>query len=352
MKKLLLVLVSIIMMVMMQPVWAVHVRTLYQTVVPISAQTQAARDAAVQLGLQKVLIKITGNRDVNNNPFIKAHLNTANTLLQEFSYIAAKKEDAQPYQLQINFDAKAVNQLLQQAALPIWSQNRPLILGWLVIDSPNQPAVVIESDAINPLAQIFKQAADNRGVPVLLPMMDMTDLTHMTADDITQMNVANLTQAAMRYKSDGMLITRFSNTANGVSAQAKLILGKEHWDWNVAGKTLADVAGIVIDNVADTLSNRYAVVLTNTVTSQISIKVTNVKSMTDFDNLVLFLQNLAPIQSVVPVTIQGTNVILQIKLRSTLAAFNQAVLVSAKLTPVSNSPASLATSAIVYQWNN
>ncbi len=101
-----------------------RVSLLYQAVVPVSSQSTEERNQMVQQGLAQVLIKVTGNEKIADNPAVKPHLSTADQLLEQFSYSAAVPTNPQqPYLLHMDFDPEGVNKLLRSAGIPIWGQN-------------------------------------------------------------------------------------------------------------------------------------------------------------------------------------------------------------------------------------
>src|SRR3990167_7389573 len=347
MKKQLLA-VSIFLLCMLHTAAAVRVTRLYQAAMAVVSQSAAERNHGLPAGLAQVLVKVSGNNEVPNNPKIKAELNSAGTFIQEFSYSAAPfKDNAKAYILQLNFDPEGVNQLLRSAGIPIWAQNRPLLLVWLDNEAQGQSPDIITSDSVNPVSFLFKQNLDRRGVPVIFPEMDMTDLNVMTVNDIATMAIPTLANAAKRYGSDGMLVGHIVQDAQGYKAEWKLVIGDNQWSWNTKETSMNDTLTAIADHLADTLGSRYAVLMTDTAQTRVSLKITDVSEADDFLHLMNYLKHLTAVTDVQLVRVSGSDVILDISLRGTADAFMQGISPEKKLTPVSNDG-----TLLTYQWNH
>lgn len=324
---------------------AVQVNTLYQGEVPVASQSEADRVAKLPAALAQVFIKVSGNSHILDNPAVQSHLNNKNAtgLMQEYSYSSA----IPPYQLQVRFDVDGVNKILRDAAVSMWGVNRPLILAWVEYEIPNRVAEIIDTTSKNEIFTTIKNHANQRGLPILFPMMDMMDLNQVSVNQIVMMEIPNLQTAAKRYASDAILIVRVFQLTTGFSAEAKLVLGANQWDFHILGKTIPDVLSALIDNVTDTLASRYGTVVTNTVQTQILLKVIGISQQDDFSHLMRYIQHLTPVASVQIEKITGSDVTLNISLRGTRESFMQILSTGNKLTAV---PA--PDNNLIYQWNH
>src|SRR5579872_2407798 len=253
--------------------YCVKVAALYQGVVPVASQSADMRSQLASDALAQVLIKVSGNSDILNNSNVKEHLNSADSLMQEFGYVPAPNipGNTKPYFLQLNFDPDGVNKILREAGAPLWGQNRPLLLVWFEYEEPDHPAEVIGADSGSNISVMLKQNTDRRGVPVIFPALDVEDLGQVSVNDVQMMNLPKLISAAKRYASDAILIGRIIRDANGYRTEWKLVMGNDQWGWNITGKTLQDTLTALADHVADTLGGRYASVITNTVQSHFTL---------------------------------------------------------------------------------
>ena len=87
--------------------------------------------------------------------------------------------------LAVQFDANAVQRLLQDAAVPMWSGSRPVTLMWLAYEQDYNRQVVATSTPMDqPVKHNLMQQMHRRGLPVVLPLMDLEDEMRVSASDI------------------------------------------------------------------------------------------------------------------------------------------------------------------------
>ncbi len=329
---------------------AVRVTALYQGVVPVASQSAQERERLLQPALSQVFIKVSGSNQVLNNTALKARLSSANTLMQEFSYTPAPSFVAAttPYLLHINFDADGVNKLLRDAGVPIWGQNRPLILVWLDFEMLNHKPEIIGANAASDIPVILKQNMDRRGVPVIFPAMDMQDISQVTANDVATMDLVKLTTAAKRYGSDAILVGRITQDEKGYNTQWKLVMDTDQWSFSPPGKTLVDSFAALADNIADTLAGRYAAVMTNDAQIKLSVKIVGITQSDDFSQVMNYVKHLTAVTNVEVAHVTENEVTLDVSLRGTENTFVQAVSIGQKLTPLPSENKTM----LVYQWNH
>lgn len=340
----------ILLSLLISKAFAIKVDALYQTTVRVNSQSAEERNKVIPIALEQVLIKASGNTQILSNPYIKSHLISADTLVQEFSYSATKVPGIKtPYLLQIHFDVNGVNQWLRNANAPVWGQNRPLIMNWILFESPNKPPEIIQHQSLHPITQLINQYADQRGIPIVLPAMDVADFKLVGIEDLKTLSTVKPTQASNRYGSDAILIGHVVQEPQGFKTQWKLSLGDDQWQWDLTGNTLAEIIPTVINKVADTLSARFAILTTNVIQKDIALKIVGITEQNDFAQLVRYLNHLAPVADVSIVRISGNEIFLNISLRSSQESFIQTIALGEKLTPVGNQA---NTSPLIYQWKH
>ncbi len=314
------------------PVFAVRVNSIYKAYLPVASQSAKDRSLAVPQGFTQVLVKVTGNSRILDNPSVKVWLKNAETYIEEYSYKAQGNKSSFPYLLELNFDPESINKLLLDAGIPTWGQNRPLILVWVEFDGPDHPAEIIGSDADGELPTLLKQFSDQRGLPMLLPMMDVTDLNQVAVNDVTTMSLPTLQNASKRYGNDALLVGHITE-GDLTRSRWKLTMGNNQWAWAISGKDLPEVLSTVINNVADNLASRYAVVLSNNVQTELTLNVAGVKQAADLTQLMTNLQRLSPVAEVRLVRVSNEGVVLGVSLRGSKQAFIQAIALVKLLKP-------------------
>ena len=327
---------------------AVRVHSIYQDEVMVASQNSKDKLQALQEALSDVFIKVSGNSHVlDNNPNLKANLSRADKFVQEFSYSSpADAPKTTPYLLFVRFDAAAINRLLREAGTPTWGQNRPLILVWLALQTPDHPLDIVDNST--DFQKLLRQSAKQRGLPMIFPTMDVTDLSLVSVNDITTLSLNNLQQASQRYASGAMLIGSVKQINNDFKSHWQLVLGENSWNWDVTGKSLPEVFTGVVDDVADALAKRFGLINANDALSELTLTVSGVKQHADLLSLMKYLQRMTPVNEVQLRSVSGSEIILDLSLHGSRESFIQAASISKNLKPVTSE--NLADGNLEYKW--
>lgn len=188
--------------------FAVEVPDLYSAKIPVKSQNSADRSVALKAAMQAVLIKVGGHADVVKAPTIKAALRNYKTFYTTYRY---NREDQQNH-LIVSFDEKKINQLFIEANLPLWGSLRPQILVWLVEEQQFDRQVLASSDS-SALPQQIKDFSSLRGLPMIMPLMDLTDATQVNITDLWGRFLAPVERVSSRYAPDMVAIIRLSDNS-------------------------------------------------------------------------------------------------------------------------------------------
>lgn len=237
------------------PVGAVKVTTLYEVSVPVASQAADARAEAIHNAFQDVLIRVTGDQSIIKNKTIKASLDRADYFVQEFSYSAPEVSDA-TYTLNVKFSEQDVKRLLRKVGAKQWTNIRPLVLVWLAtVDHQNQ-ANIIGMEGNNQVLQKFKQQGQRYGLPLIFPVMDVTDLSQVSPDNITALSLNEIKTASKRYDPDVLLVGTIQNEDGTYEARWSLIAKDKSWDWTTSGSSEDQVIGDALDHVSQMFSQK------------------------------------------------------------------------------------------------
>src|SRR5690606_7698392 len=83
--------------------------------------------------------------------------------------------------------------------------NRPSILLWLTVQNADGSREMIGSDSEHPVVDIIRDFAEQRGVPILIPMMDLEDRRGLPLDAAWSLQVPALRQLSARHGAHSML---------------------------------------------------------------------------------------------------------------------------------------------------
>lgn len=348
MKKIIYSIVLILTILFSKAGVAAHVKSLYEAEIPVATQGGQVGNGLLNQAFQQVLVKITGSKKILENPSIKIPTSELAAMMQEYGYITLSGHNQPPYLLQIKFDPVSVKQWLEKVNIPAWSDERPLLLVWA--EEGVQSPEMIGSDSLSPMRTLLQQYAKQRGLPILFPMMDLTDLNQISAADVTAMAVPALQNAAKRYNSDGLLIVVVTPVGKTFQLKARLVSEGDQRDWDLQANTLAEGLQTLVNQVTDSLAERYATAVSATEKTHIILKVTGILDVNDLARLIRYLKRLTIVKDVQPIQVTGQEVMLSLSLCGDEQAFVQAVSAEKKLTPVPVA-ADATDKMMVYQWN-
>jgi len=229
----------------------------YEVVVPVAGVTEADRAAGLDEALRAVAVKVSGRREAADDTQVRATDPTR--LVQRYSLSPDNF-------LKVGFDGPAVEQMLQQAGLPVWPVERPVTL----VDAPG-----VDAGALG-------LAAAWRGLPVAWSVAGTTTPTGPA-------------RAVLR-----------GSASSGVFA----------WTFTHDGRVVTARGGIRegVDLAADTLAARYAPASTRAV-SALTLRIGGVDGLGDYAGLLAYLRSLSLVHGVDVDALEGDVLTVRLQVR-------------------------------------
>src|SRR5690606_32339817 len=150
---------------------------------------------------------------------------------------------------------------LSAAGVPLWGANRPAVLVWLAVDQDGRRELIGPEGASGLLAPLEQRAAA-RGLPLVMPLLDLEDTGIVSSDSVWNLDQATVARASKRYAHDAVLLGRVLRSASGQwhgQWQLQMQMQDLQWSDQVAGNSAAEAVQGVIDAVAQRLAERYSV---------------------------------------------------------------------------------------------
>ena len=169
---------------------------LYRVDQYVADQGVETRRQAAQRSLLRVVSRVSGLVSVPRNTAITQALNNPEQYYAKYVYFDPK-----------GVDADDLNRI-DNAKLPTWWSRRPLTLVWMVLAEPGGLSLV-EQSAVS-IRGDLDYAANQRGLPVLLPAMDLDDSLLVSTGVVWGKFTDVLDQASDRYEAGQYLVGRFS----------------------------------------------------------------------------------------------------------------------------------------------
>ena len=294
---------------------AIEVDDLYQANINVDSQNSNERNKALKKALKAVIIKVGGQVEVLKHPLIKQAIVNYKSYVSQYSY---NRVDEQ-LQLIASFDENKVNQLFQGADLPLWGSLRPQLLLWLIDEQGFERDILAESDN-STLPNLVNDFANERGLPITLPLMDFTDASQINIADIWGRFSEPVKAASARYSAEGIIIVRVSNSSllpvvdemadckplcsnNNVVLDWSLITEEQVFSEQYQGTKQATLLTLALSDITTLIYQTYA--LSTTANDEFLIEVANVSSIKSYMEISTFLANLSSVKSIKLVKAEG-----------------------------------------------
>ncbi|MCG9722599.1 DUF2066 domain-containing protein [Shewanella sp. Isolate7] len=176
---------------------AVEVTELDRSAIKIADRSQQVKNQALRQAMEEVVLKNTGDRMALSEPLVAQAIAQPTAYIRQFGY---QEQDGEQY-LQASFDHSKIISLLREAKLPVWGNQRPLTLLWLAQENEGKRELLNDASVLESRSQIAN-LSQSRGVPMLLPMMDLDDAMAISVTDVRGMFADNVAKASQRYGSD------------------------------------------------------------------------------------------------------------------------------------------------------
>ena len=224
---------------------------LYQVREPVSSQSPEERTQATQKALQTLVIRLTGDAKALQNPALEPVRKDPQQIIRQYGYDAGPPET-----LQVDFDPVSTERALRQAGLSLWGSNRPALLSWWLADSVEGSSLVGDGQSA---AEPLRRAAQHRGLPLRLPLADLSEQLVGTVDNIEGANPAPLREASERYGADALLAVHAREEGGQWQAKWRMWLGDQQEQGSAQAADQAALADAVMLAVSERLAPRYVV---------------------------------------------------------------------------------------------
>lgn len=316
------------------PALGVDVEGLYEARVPVDSQTAEERSQAVTEALVEVLIKLTGQQDVSTHPGLQDALQGATRYMQQFRYLAAEPP-ATGQQLAVRFDPSALSELLSQQKLPLWGRSRPATLLWLAVEQ-NGRRELVGANSEDRLQDMVASHAQRRGLPVRLPLLDLTDRGSLSASDVWGGFENTIKKASARYETEAVLVGRAYPGRGGVwQARWSLLQeGEQREHWEAQGDSMQAAVSAGLDRAVELLAQRFAQGPDAGREEGLLVEVQDVDDLAAYTRALGHLQSLSPVHSVRPAALGRSSATFRLDIRGGRAAVLQAMRLGRTVVPV------------------
>lgn len=351
-RKILALLVGLLSLVSVA-VSAVELDDLYEAQVSVYSQAQAERQRALEQVFQQMVVKVTGATEVLEQDEVKRATKQVSDYLVQYGY---RTENSQQW-LWASFDESKVNTLLRAIDAPIWGNRRPRLMVWMAQEQNDGSREIIASDSTTVMKQQLLNRARERGVPVALPLMDLTDRMRVSVTDIWGRFEQPLQRAAQRYTADGLLMTRVYRNPSAEGSgewvfEWQALIGNERLYGRELGNDPALMSAPLIDSLAEQLANLYGIRVSADESDTLTIRVLNLDSISNVLSVEKFLASLSIVKQIELLEFGDGKAEFTLQLHGDAKRAQQTIGLDRRMRIVNENPFAAVATIPEYQWQN
>ncbi len=237
---------------------------LYDVEVVVPDQQVETRAEAAGAALLQLLSRLTGLAELPENETVSQALQNPELYYNGVGYVERQRttddgELVEELRLRVRFDPRAMLRLVKESGLPIWRSDRPRVLAWVVVETPQGRTIVGAEDPSDFVAALLERARQ-RGVPLVLPLLDLEDQIAVEPAAVWGRLPDVLQPASQRYQADLLLVGRAEQLTGGIWAMGwELWINDEQVRFDSRNRDPLVLGGEAADFVANELAARLAV---------------------------------------------------------------------------------------------
>ena len=285
---------------------SVHAQSLYTAQVEFDPRAGQTRADAYAAALRVVLFRVSGS-ELSSNPGLIAQL------FPDPSDYVVQFRPGTDDTLFVSFDGEALEDALRRSGQRVWGGNRPPTLVIVAIDRGNGERELLGAGAPGPRfgeptdAEAFDEQlreriltfAEDRGLPVILPLLDAEDIATFTFADVWGGFAEPVLAAARRYDVNSVLIGKLRSDSTRL----------DRWTYFFGGEQSAFTgeAETVLSQVADRMADEYAIGGDDPLRS-VSLSISGVDSVETYGALQVLLRDMPVIEDIQLIGVDGDRI--------------------------------------------
>lgn len=304
------------------PAMAVTQVDLFKTEVVLeSSETNADEQANVE-GMKDVIVRASGQTEAVSNNVVEKALSESSDYLEQSR---TSNVDGKTLVTMVFNDTK-IKSLLVQAGLPLWPAERPTVLVWLVEERAEREIIWEHSDSS--VLRGVRDAAQRRGLPMLVPVGDFEDITGVSASDLWGGFAKTVGQASQRYPVDAVLVVKSegSDLRWTLYNQKPATIGEGKQEVISGANSGAQAVSDMVNELSDYFAEKNAVKVASKSDASLKVQFTALNDPLSFFILESKLNQLNSVASIDVVSMQGSKVLLNLHLLSSKEEFQQELL--------------------------
>ena len=304
------------------------------------SKDESERALALGAALRNVLVKATGERNPQSYPGVVQAMSRPSQFVEQFRYrtqasevLDENAEETDKLLLWARFDSRVVDGLIRDAGLPSWGKTRPSMLMWLAVEDQSGRSLIGADDSPT-ITNVLHDAAGSRGLPFVVPLMDLVDRSVISVSDVWAGFPERIMQASDRYRADTVLLARVHQpNAAEWEARWRLFLDGAAHDWTLrnAGLDVMLIEGL--NRAADLVAARFARAAGGVIEDAMAVAVQDIRTLGDYARTLTYLRALDSVLRLDVTGASGNQVSFSVAVRGGSSAFTQEIGLGRTLAP-------------------
>ncbi len=265
--------------------------------IPVADSSAETRAKVLPQAFDQVLRKLSSSSSVENMPQMLVVKQDVEKYLSNYFYL--NKEGVE--YLNLHFNEQMLENLLADLGRPRLGFDRPQVLFWLVVEDEHKPMFVANGVAETlPIASKIDALSNDYAVPIIIPLLDLTERLFISEKDVQNFNEPPLQQASGRYNAESVLLGSIKRVAGIWNCEWRLIDRDRSIAWNTTGTDINAELELMINNLAGHLIATHGSLYNQPIVPKqhIALRVNGVRSVSDYAKVLAYLKQLAGIKQV------------------------------------------------------
>jgi uncharacterized protein len=284
---------------------------LHEATVIVENRDRPAREAGFERALEKVLVKLSGDRQVLRDPRVEDLRDQAGRHVQRFRYVDAG-DDA--VGLEVRFDGRALERVLIERGLPVWGANRPSLMVWLGAVHEGE-RVILGGEEGRELMEALERVAGERGLQLVFPVMDLEDRAAVNFADLSGGFHEPVLRASERYSARYVAAVYVQPRGDAWSARWRLFSQDLREDYQAESDSLDGVLDEGLQGLADLLGRRLAIAGLLPTEDHVQVVVDGVDDMEAYQKVRQYLSELSVVVELKPYRLEPDRAVFVTQLR-------------------------------------
>ena len=307
----------------LSPAQAVQVSELFTVQIPVESRERDQRLEAIKQGMEQVLVRVTGDGSIDQNAEVEDVIRGAAQYVQRFRYLPA--DGGEGYKLVIDYDEARLTKNLANRGLPVWGRERPAVLSWIAV-SQGANRYMISAKGQKNERETLSQAATERGIPLIFPVLDVEDRDKVRIGDLVGGFYDTVDEASARYSADAVLVGRVQQQQGLWVGRWRLRDGSQTVVFESEGDSLDKALTQGVYALASYLASWHATQGFSGQGDTVAVHVAEIGSLAGYFRARDYLKSFDAVVDVTPVAITLSEAELNVRLRGTARDLERLIL--------------------------